>query len=262
MVPLSIALLLLLGAGGVARAHSHAPAVQDEAAGPAVTVAFEPEVATFRDEHGAGNFQGMGLRLSGGSRAFSAAVRFPVYRLQSEGATWFGPGDPSLAVAVPVFGRAGAGPAGGFALMGSAPLGDAGRQLGMGHAMLMAGIWTSVGWSHLALAAEVGYGRALAALDGHAGHHGPAAGPVVNPMNPSEVTAGLSGTLQRVGPLRWLAAATGAVPVLSAGRARAILGLGADATIARWTVGARAEATVAGAPSLLRLLLSTGYAFR
>ncbi len=190
----------------------------------------------------------------------------PAYHLQSERATVCGPGDPAVSVAIVAFGRRSGAPSGGIVLSGSVPLGDAGKRLGMGHPMLMAGIWTSMSWRHLGVAAKLGYGRelgngrALGPSSHHAGH-GSAPGAVVNLMTSSEITGGISSTFPPVGPLRFTAGASGAVP-MAGGSARAILTTGLDVPLGRWDAGIRAEATAAGSRSLTRLIVTTGYAFR
>ena len=119
--------------------------------------------------------------------AFSAMA--PLYRITKNGATYFGPGDV-MAHGQVVLAGAHAQSAG-LALAVSAPTGSTRDGLGMGHVMVMPAAWASLPLGDAVIAASFGYGRAIGA-DGHAGH---GSGPIVDPMNFSELTWSVTGDL-------------------------------------------------------------------
>lgn len=209
----------------IAAQTCHTPAVEAPA-GP-VSAAIVAETATFdRGGGDAGNYQGISARVNGRLGGLAGSLLVPMYRLDDRaGGTSFGLGD-LLALGEARLYRASQGRLSGGALLGvTAPTGSRERRLGMGHVMVMPGVWTTLAGASFSSRLDLGYGRVLGSR--HAGHHqgGHArsgTSPVVSPMNQEEVTA----TLAVETPLRsWLTAGvsgSGAWPVRAPGTARGV----------------------------------------
>lgn len=105
----------------------------------------------------------------------------------------------------------------------SVPTGDSRHGMGMGHVMVMPGLFASWSAGRLRVAASSGYSRAL----GAEGHHDHAPWPLVSPMLVSEVS--------------WNA--------------------GAEVRMTAVSVGARASGGLVGDPFTLRGVVSTALSF-
>src|SRR5204863_3553097 len=135
--------------------------------------------------------------------------------------------------------------------------------LGMGHVMLMPGVFARLQLSRFTVVAQLAYGVALthghhhaAATDPHAAHHhhaeaaashdeGPA--PIVNPMNRSELEHALSAAFQWTDWFALTARIAGAVPIHDdAGEARETVAFGPRFTIGRFDLGAEQELPLVG----------------
>jgi hypothetical protein len=217
--------------------------------------AIAQETAHFRSSRYAGHYQGLMLRSSLTGRRFFAAAGLPVYRIVRNGLASRGFGDLSLHSRALLLSASGDTARGGLALSATFPTGDARHDLGMGHTMLMPGVWATASVEQFFAVAQITYANALASSDAH--HHG-GAGPLVAPMSPSEIEATLSASLPiypGLPGLRLKAGADGAVPVVrdgSGARANAFVG---------FLVGGRARTSVelhlpiAGEPSTTSLVL-------
>lgn len=146
--------------------------------------------AQYNNRSFVGDYQGVIPAVHWGNMRFAASAMAPVYRLVKNGATYYGPGDVMAHGQVVLTGMHAR--AAGLALAVSAPTGSARDGLGMGHVMVMPAAWGSIGVGKAVFAASFGYGRAIGADSDHAGH---GSGPIVDPMNFSEVTWSATGDL-------------------------------------------------------------------
>jgi hypothetical protein len=208
-----------------------------------------------------GNYQGLFAGFSYQHRYFGADLRIPMYWLKRPGlAREVGIGDMLVTASATVLRRRRDSIALGVELPVMIPTGDAERELGMGHPMIMPAVWFAFEEKPFALRAQAGYGRLFSQepLE-HSGHtHGQdvARTPIVNPMNRSEFEHALSmslfvrrGTSVHVG---WM----GAVPIDDqAGVMRQILAVGAAAQVGPIESSFELQRPVAGDPFFLRLVL-------
>jgi hypothetical protein len=163
--------------------------------------------ATFSDANGSGSHDGLIPTVAWSRPWVTAELAVPVYRLSRTGDEDIGLGDIAVDVRVALLRTDSGEVSGGLELAAMLPTGDADRELGMGHVMLMPGVWARVAGEAFSVMAQLAYGTALG--DGyhasHAGglhdHHGgepgsaapiPRAYPRVNPMNGSELEHALA----------------------------------------------------------------------
>lgn len=162
-----------------------------------------------------GDYQGIAPAVHWTSMRFAASIGAPLYRITKNGATDYGPGDIVGSGQLVLFGAHAR--AAGLALAVSAPTGSERDRLGMGHVMVMPAAWASYGIGDAVVAASFGYGRALGAGGGHADHGG---GPLVDPMNFSELTWSATGDLRLARTLSAGVKLVGAVALDDAGKDR------------------------------------------
>jgi hypothetical protein len=106
---------------------------------------------------------------------------------------------------------------------------------------------------------QLAYGRV--ASNGH-GHEHAATGPLVNPMNRSEIEHAAALSYQFAGPLFAAARLFGAVPVAArAGVAREALGLVLGAGLSRYQLSAELQLPLVGQPFALRTQLVAALSF-
>jgi hypothetical protein len=185
------------------------------------------EHANYSTERYAGNFTGVHLGVSyaqanvhGLSWDVSAGV--PAYQLVRNGQDEGGIGDPWLRGRLRLLQSRARDLALGAALGMSFPLGDAEADLGMGHVMIHPTVWLDSAGERVHTHWTFSYGSVLGA-----GDHGSGTGPLVNPMNASELAASGTATWSPVRGLQLSAGAMGAVPTSTqGGEARAVASLG------------------------------------
>ena len=135
--------------------------------------------------------------------------------------------------------------------------------LGMGHVMLMPGLFLRVHDERAALFVQAGYGRALSEA-GHGAHvaeqahmHAAVQGSVVDPMNASELESALTLSVRLGAGYALLGSLAGAVPIASeGGRARAAASAGASAALGPLTLTLMMELPLGGDPFEQRATLS------
>lgn len=129
-----------------------------------------------------GNYQGALPSFGWTHDRFSVMAMGSAYRIEKNGATFYGAGDAML------HGRAmlirGHDVDSGVSMAVSLPTGNEQHQLGMGHLMLMPAVFAGWSVSRLRAAASLGYSRAI----GGGSHMGHGARPLVSPMMPSEIS--------------------------------------------------------------------------
>lgn len=234
--------------------HCHVP-VPLEGADPDLKLMVGAEFATFRTSRYEGSYQGLNVGGLWEHRRVQLRASLPAYRLTRNGLDADGLGDLAVSVRVPLLRADGDGFLGGLQLKATAPTGDAGRDLGMGHVMLMSGVWASWRSNRIFLAAEVVYGRSLGE---HGGHHAAAVpGPLVNPMNPSEIEAAASGGVRLHDRVRVRTGAYGAAPIaVTGGSARGVAFVGADLLVDWFDLGVEAFVPFVGDPFIGKVLLT------
>ncbi len=213
------------------------------------------EHANYSTERYAGNYTGVVVGVSYVSSVWDLLLEAPVYRLSRNGLDVGGPGDPFVRGRFRVWGAPHEEVTLGGALGLSLPLGDAASDLGMGHVMVHPGVWLRTTGEELRTEWTLGYGRVVAG-----GDHAHGTGPLVNPMNASELSAGgaLVWNLFRVLDLR--AAAMGAIPVASpGGEARATLGFGIRLVFGKLDLSSVASFPLVGDPFRDKVEVSVGY---
>jgi hypothetical protein len=260
----AIALLACLFAASRGRAQTcHPPSLRDEPADSGFHVGFVSVAATFSDtEHG--DYQGIIPTASWHYESLTAEVAVPWYRLQRNADEDIGLGDLTADVRVAIYRTPSRLIAFGPELAASFPTGDADKELGMGHVMLMPGVWGRLELARLSIIGQLAWGRALADTDQHAGHHmhhggaAPHASPRVNPMNMNELEHAL-GLRYAVHPnlaltARWL----GAIPLEDDGFERQTIGPGLQLTADALDASIEAQVPVAGDPFDVRFMIAFG----
>lgn len=229
-----------------------------------VSLGVSGETATYRNARFEGEYQGLAAFAAWEHEGVRVRGALPSYRLVRNGAEAFGLGDLFLDVRASFVPAAGDGLRGGAGLAASLPTGSAKQDLGMGHAMLMPALWV-IWTSHEAfLTGQIGYGRALSGGGGGHHHATSGTGPIVSPMNSSEVEFALGGGTHLARGLRVRAAVYGAVPVasLDGGAARAAASLGMDVTVGDWfDVGLEGHLPLVGDPFLAKIVVPIGVRF-
>lgn len=250
--------LLLLGAGPAAAEHCHPPApVEGGALG--FRVAASAEAATYRSARYEGEYQGASLSLGWEHRWAGLRAALPAYRIVRNGLEAYGLGDLLIDARIP-FARSARGElSGGAGVAATLPTGDAAKDLGMGHAMLMPGLWVAWRGERAFLQAQLAYGRALAA-GGHAHHGGPA--PIVNPMNASEIEGAAAAGVRLHEHLRVRGGLHGAIPVADeAGAARGVAVAGGDIVFGAFLLGVEGHVPMVGDPFLAKAVVSVAATF-
>jgi len=218
------------------------------------------QAAGFRTQRYSGEYQGLSIDAGWEHRWVSTHVRLPTYRIVRNGLEGIGLGDLLLAIRVPLARTGDESLRGGLGLAATAPTGDAGQDLGMGHFMLMPELWLR--WTGERAFVEVSamYGRALASSGGS--HHGGGPGPIVNPMNASEIEGALTGGYWLNERFRARVGAYGAVPVdAPAGIARAAVFVGTDLVWKWFSMGLEGHIPVAGNLFTGKLAMTMGARF-
>lgn len=213
--------------------------------------------ASYRNSVYAGEYQGAFVAAAYSHPWVSAEASFGGYSILRNGLRDYGVSDVALDVRAAVARFTDA--ALGLELAATLPTGDPGLGLGMGHVMLMPGAFFQLSTSALHLLLQLGYGRMVGA--GEHNHASPT-GPIVNPMNMSEIEHALTLSYQFHEP--WFAAARlfGAVPVAAPeGAAREALGLVLGAVLSRWQLNAELQLPLAGQPFVLRTQLAGSVSF-
>jgi hypothetical protein len=201
-----------------------------------------------------GNYQGVMPAMHWSRGRFSAAASGAMYRIEENGAEVYGLGDVFVHGQATLVGdhRARAGVLAGI----SAPVGDEVHGLGMGHAMVMPGVFGAWTIDRVALSATAMYGRALADTGGH--DHG--MWPIVEPMNMQELMWSAAGDVVIVPKVTGGARLSGGVPI-GDGDNRVVGALRVGWETGRFTTAAEVQAGLAGDPFNLRGLVSTALSF-
>jgi hypothetical protein len=215
--------------------------------------------ASYHNPSFTGEYQGLRVSSAFSYARFYAQASLPMYRLVRNGLAQRGLGDLGGDLRAAAFrsqdGTWSAGPE----LAATFPTGNAMDDLGMGHVMWMPGVWLRLELPKLALWTQLAYGRAQGSTNMGAHHHHGGAGPIVNPMNASEVEHALAAAYAMAPAFHLTARLYGAVPVaVKQGLAREIVALGMQALFGPLDVTLEVELPVVGTPFDARTLLAAG----
>jgi hypothetical protein len=200
--------------------------------------------ATYENPVYAGEYQGYTGAAGVEHRWFSAEASLTGYRIVRNGKRDHGPGDLMLMLRGTAF-HFDEVAALGVGLGATFPTGDENKGLGMGHVMLMPGVWFALRHGGLRLALDVAYGRAIG--DEHM--HSTPGGPLVNPMNASEIEHAVAASYVFWRGLFLSGRVYGAVPIADAnGLAREALSFGLGGMVWRFELGIEQHLPLAGTP--------------
>jgi hypothetical protein len=202
----------------------------------------------------AGNYQGVLPNLQWAYSRFGLAVSGAMYRLEENGATFYGIGDLLVHGQVGIA-RNEHGSVGLLAGM-SAPIGDEQHGMGMGHMMVMPAAYGTWAIDRLSLTATAGYSRAIGAM-----HHDHGPWPLVEPMLASELSWSAGADLLAASNVRTGARVSGGVPIDAMGGTRAIGALRVVWHAGRVDSAAEIQAGLAGDPFTVRGVVSTALSF-
>jgi hypothetical protein len=252
-VRIPIALGIMLACAPAYAQHDHGGHEHVDAAKPfAATVALV--AASYDTMLYLGNYEGAIASLSWGNDRFSAAASGSAYRVEKNGASFYGAGDAGVHGAAKLVGQGRADA--GVAFAASLPTGSERHGMGMGHLMLMPaafGEWSS---ARVHVGASVGYSRAI----GGGSHEGHGAAPIVAPMWPSEISWSAAADLMVTHQVVAGARAAGGVPT-GAGETRAMVAGRVAWQASRVLTALELQAGVAGDPFTVRGVVSTALSF-
>jgi hypothetical protein len=212
--------------------------------------------ASYRNQVYAGEYQGYGGSASFTHPWLAAEAALTSYRIVRNGLRDYGIGDLALTARAAAY-RFDDEAALGVALAASLPTGDPRRGLGMGHTMLMPGAWFSWRREAWSISLDLAYGRVVAA-EGHVHRPG---GPLVSPMNRSEIEHAVAVSYTFWRTLFAAVRLYGAVPVADArGSARQASALALGGVISRFELGVEQHLPLVGAPFVAKTLLRVAVA--
>lgn len=215
------------------------------------------EHAEYSTESYAGNYSGVSVGAALSRPSWDVALEVPLYHLLKNGLEVLGPGDPYLRGRLQILAAPSESWALGAALGLSAPVGSAEDDLGMGHFMVHPALWLRIGPDTLRSEWTLGYGRVLGSVgDGHG------TGPLVDPMNASELSVGGAVVWRPRPALDLRLSGMAAVPLpADSGEARATLGLSAGLLLGKVIVSLGFAGPLLGDPYDAKIESGFGYAF-
>jgi hypothetical protein len=265
-----------------ARADHCAPLALAPAREQRLSARLDFETARYARPQVAGSWWGLATELGAGGSRWQTRGWVGVYQLDHNGTIEKGPGDAGLelrltalrgghqdgADAVDLHAEAEAdididnasqlswqmGPT----LAVTLPTAPAATGLGMGHAMVMPGVWWSLPGLRVRAGGTVVYGRALATAGGGGHQHGAGPGPLLDPMNSSELMAstGIDVRLWAAAGLRALVTASYAHPLVEHGAARGAGGIGLGATLGPLHLASTVQLPLVGDAFEVRVITS------
>jgi hypothetical protein len=248
---LFIAGALLLGASPARADHDHAV---DHDGGSAFGAGITMVAASYDTMLYAGNYQGVQPSLTWASKRLAFGASAAAYRIERNGATYYGLGDLVVHGQAVLVRRDHV--RGGVLLGVAAPVGDDRHGLGMGHPMIMPAVYATHAVERIAVTATAGYSRAFGGDTEH--DHG--MWPIVEPMNFAELTWSAAGEYAITDELRAGARLSGGV-VIGDGEHRVVGAVRVGWAGDRVTTAAELQAGIAGDPFTLRGVVSTALSF-
>lgn len=235
-------------------AHDAANGSQEGGHGVGLSLGLRFEAATAAIERRPIDYQGTSLRVDLHLRRFHVRAQASWYRLRDSIESTTGPGDVMVAAMWTAVQseRLHAG----VALPVGLPTGDDEERLGMGHVMIMPGLFAALqASSTVTTSLGVAYNRALGSSHGHS--HG--IGPYVNPMTREELGVAGRVSMRVAAPLYVVAEAALAAPF--DGDPRMIAGGGFTLQRRRLSLSVLAQAGALEAPFTGRGVADLSYAF-
>lgn len=288
MVTAATVLGIALPGGALADHSHHHDAATPGGAGSELSASLGLLSASYRTTSFVGDYQGVTPGVQWANARFAASTSIGAYRLRKNGALYHGIGDLFVHAHVTVIGprlrstslhgghvadlvhsghrravmRMSSRPEGllaGVGLAVSAPTGSQRDGLGMGHVMVMPARWASWSAGEVTLSTSGGYGRAIGVSD--SGEHSHGTGPIVDPMNLSELTWSATGELAVARALRLGARISGGVALEEGGAHRTIGAVRAVWTAGRVATSAEVQIGIAGDPFQVRGVVETALRF-
>lgn len=238
-------------------AHVPEPPSREASADPrglpiaAVRAGFSLETAAIDDGLGRrGTFEGAVTSLEVSALGARARVAIGGYHVDwGQRATGLGDLQIALQRAVATLGETRIG----AAMSATLPTGDVRDELGMGHPMVMPGVWARWADDRSSLLASLVYGSMLG------GHHHGMVEPITSPMNAEEMAAALRAA-RSVGATELAATLSGAAPI-GPGLARGAVGAGARWWLAGNELGVEVSVPFGGTPIRARLVVDLARGF-
>jgi hypothetical protein len=241
---------LLLAAGSARADHDHVTRRGAHAFGVGLTVLG----ASFDTTIYAGNYLGVLPSVRWSNRRFALGASAALYRLDENGARFYGSGDVVVSGQATLFGDAEL--HAGIVAAVTVPVGDERHGLGMGHAMAMPALFVMWMPGRFATTATAGGSRALAEDTGH--DHG--MWPIVEPMNFQELTWSASGEYALTRHVNGGLRVSGGVPI-GGGDQRVVGAVRVGWTGGRFTSAVELQAGLVGDPFIVRGLVSSAIQF-
>lgn len=222
--------------------------------GLGVALGLRLEAATAAIQRRPIDYQGTTLRVDLHLRRFHLRAQGSWYRLRDSIEHTTGPGDVMVAAMWTAY--QGERLHAGVALPVGLPTGDDEERLGMGHVMIMPGVFAALrATPEITISAGIAYNRALESGEGH--NHG--IGPYVNPMTKEEL-GGAARISVRTSAMLQLVGETAIAAPLD-GQARMIVGGGFALQRERMTISVLAQAGALYEPFTARGVADLAYAF-
>lgn len=252
-VKMSIAILLASAPAFAQHDHAHDDHAASRPAALAAGVALV--AASFDTTYYVGNYEGVVPSVRWSDARFAAIASAGVYRVSKNGAQSYDFADIGLHGQASIVRKDtfDAGVLAGISL----PTGDSAHGTGMGHAMVMPGVYAAWSVERVRLAASVGYSRALGAASGH--DHG--AWPLVSPMLMSEISWTAGADVRMAPPITAGLRSAGGLPTGDGGGARAIAAGRVAWRSGRVDSAFEIQAGVVGDPFTVRGVVSTMVSF-
>ncbi len=175
--------------GHTASAEHCAPVSPKGASAP-WSVGWTLEAASYSNPRYTGTWEGIRPEVAGHEGAFAARAWLPAYRLERNGLAVTGLGDAGIEASVAAFKLESPALTLGPTVALTLPTGSDKKDLGMGHVMAMGGALVGMHVDAWRLGGSLSFARALVASGSGAHAHQHGSGPIVEPMNPSEIAAG------------------------------------------------------------------------
>lgn len=254
-----LALVALLGCRNATAQSCHLPPSDRSHTG--VIVGTRAEWAGFDTARYEGHYEGTALSAVLDMQRFRASTLLPAYRIVRNGIAATGLGDVLVQGSAAISSDRERARSLNVELGVSIPTGDPEKDLGMGHLMALPNVWG--GWREgvFSVTGRAGYGRALTGA-GHEHHHAGGAGPLVDPMNSSEVQLAAAASVELERLLEIRTGIYGAAPVgIDDGAGRAAGFVGAGVAGPRLATEAQVHWPLAGDPFTTKLLLELRWRF-
>lgn len=251
---LTVALSICAGFHGSAQAQScHAPSLR-ALEQQSFRATLGSVYASYANARYTGEYQGAHALVAFAHPRLFIDVSVPYYRLVRNGRTVHGVGDVATDVRVSALEWPEHGVSVGPELSATLPTGSRKRDLGMGHLMLMPGLFMLIVNHDLTVMVQLAYGRALDAGHGHT-HAG--VQPIVNPMNRSEIEHAIAASFALNPMVRVSSRLMGAVPIAdSDGAAREVFAAGAQLVLGPTDLALEQHLPLTGDPFTAKTVLS------